>query len=55
LGQRYWLRERLAGFDFDLRIFGIGSVDRDDRCGADGALFFAGVIDDQAVSGLHFG
>jgi hypothetical protein len=37
-----------------LGTFGIGGVDRDYCRGANGAFFIAGVIDDEAIAGLHF-
>ena len=45
--------EALDGLDADLRVFGIGGVDRDYLRCADGGFADVGVIDDEFFPGLH--
>lgn len=53
LGKGDGFGDGFRGFEVKLGIFGIGGIDGYDDGRADGALFAAGVINDETVPGLH--
>lgn len=53
IGESAWLGQALIGFDENSRIPGIGGVDARDGCCSYGLALFAGMVENQLVSGFH--
>ena len=53
LRERDGIGERFPCFDLDLRIFRVGSVDRDDGGGADGRFVVASFVNDEPQLEQH--